>query len=93
MNKHKRWSMAAARVLAVTLGVWLWSATFLFPHSTAQFLNAWLTGEVIFIVASVAGYRGLPLGRRIRLTQVRPGSGTLELGLPMPALVFTRIAP
>ena len=29
-------------------------------------------------------YRGLPLGRRIKLTQVRPSSGYLELAAPMP---------
>ena len=29
-------------------------------------------------------YRGLSLGRRIKLTQVRPTSGTLELVSPMP---------
>lgn len=29
-------------------------------------------------------YRGLPLGRRIKLTQVRPTSGYLELATPMP---------
>jgi len=29
-------------------------------------------------------YRGLPLGRRIKLTQVRPASGYLELPAPMP---------
>lgn len=35
-------------------------------------------------------YRGLSLGRRIRLSQVRPSSGYLELPAPMP--VGTRIA-
>lgn len=35
-------------------------------------------------------YRGLPLGRRIKLTQVRPGSGYLEMPAPMP--VGTAIA-
>lgn len=35
-------------------------------------------------------YRGLPLGRRIKLTQVRPASGYLELPAPMP--VGTRIS-
>ena len=37
-------------------------------------------------------YRGLPLGRRIKLTQVRPSSGFLELAAPMPvgtAIVIT----
>lgn len=37
-------------------------------------------------------YRGLPLGRRIKLTQVRPSSGYLELATPMPvgtAIVIT----
>jgi hypothetical protein len=29
-------------------------------------------------------YRGLPLGRRIKLTQVRPSTGYLELPTPMP---------
>src|ERR1044071_7223832 len=29
-------------------------------------------------------YRGLSLGRRIRLTQIRPSSGYLELPAPMP---------
>ena len=29
-------------------------------------------------------YRGLPLGRRIKLTQVRPTSGYLEMPTPMP---------
>ncbi len=29
-------------------------------------------------------YRGLPLGRRIKLTQVRPASGYLEMPAPMP---------
>jgi hypothetical protein len=35
-------------------------------------------------------YRGLPLGRRIKLTQIRPSTGYLELPAPMP--VGTRIA-
>jgi hypothetical protein len=35
-------------------------------------------------------YRGLPLGRRIKLTQIRPSSGYLELPAPMP--VGTSIA-
>jgi hypothetical protein len=35
-------------------------------------------------------YRGLSLGRRIRLSQVRPSSGALELSAPMP--VGTQIA-
>ena len=35
-------------------------------------------------------YRGLPLGRRIKLTQVRPASGYLEMPAPMP--VGTHIA-
>lgn len=35
-------------------------------------------------------YRGLSLGRRIKLTQVRPGSGYLELPGPMP--VGTQVA-
>jgi len=35
-------------------------------------------------------YRGLPLGRRIKLTQIRPSSGYLELPTPMP--VGTAIA-
>jgi hypothetical protein len=35
-------------------------------------------------------YRGLSLGRRIRLTQMRPSSGYLELSAPMP--VGTQIA-
>jgi hypothetical protein len=35
-------------------------------------------------------YRGLSLGRRIKLTQVRPGSATLELAAPMP--VGTHVA-
>ena len=35
-------------------------------------------------------YRGLPLGRRIKLTQVRPTSGVLELAAPMP--VGTQLA-
>jgi hypothetical protein len=35
-------------------------------------------------------YRGLSLGRRIKLTQVRPSSGYLELPSPMP--VGTRVA-
>lgn len=35
-------------------------------------------------------YRGLSLGRRIKLTQVRPSSGTLELATPMP--VGTQVA-
>ncbi|MGN6108252.1 MAG: hypothetical protein ACTHU0_24305 [Kofleriaceae bacterium] len=34
-------------------------------------------------------YRGLPLGRRIKLTQVRPTAGYLELSTPMP--VGTRV--
>lgn len=34
-------------------------------------------------------YRGLPLGRRIKLTQIRPSAGFLELPAPMP--VGTRI--
>ena len=35
-------------------------------------------------------YRGLPLGRRVKLTQVRPGSAYLEMPAPMP--VGTAIA-
>ena len=35
-------------------------------------------------------YRGLPLGRRIKLTQIRPSTGYLELAAPMP--VGTAIA-
>lgn len=35
-------------------------------------------------------YRGLSLGRRVKLSQVRPGSGLLELATPMP--VGTAIA-
>lgn len=35
-------------------------------------------------------YRGLSLGRRIKLTEVRPSSGTLELAIPMP--VGTHVA-
>jgi hypothetical protein len=35
-------------------------------------------------------YRGLPLGRRIKLTEIRPGTGYLELPAPMP--VGTRLA-
>lgn len=35
-------------------------------------------------------YRGLSLGRRVKLTQVRPSSGYLELAAPMP--VGTRVA-
>ncbi|MBA3391569.1 MAG: hypothetical protein H0T89_02940 [Deltaproteobacteria bacterium] len=35
-------------------------------------------------------YRGLPLGRRIKLTQVRPSTGYLEMPTPMP--VGTQIA-
>jgi hypothetical protein len=35
-------------------------------------------------------YRGLPLGRRVKLTQIRPSTGYLELPAPMP--VGTRIA-
>lgn len=35
-------------------------------------------------------YRGLPLGRRIKLTQVRPSTGYLELAAPMP--VGSRLA-
>ena len=35
-------------------------------------------------------YRGLPLGRRIKLTQIRPSTAYLELPAPMP--VGTRIA-
>jgi ABC-type antimicrobial peptide transport system permease subunit len=29
-------------------------------------------------------YRGLPLGRRIKLTEIRPSTGYLELPAPMP---------
>ena len=36
------------------------------------------------------GYRGLPLGRRVKLTQVRPSTGYLEAPQPMP--VGTAIA-
>lgn len=35
-------------------------------------------------------YRGLPLGRRIKLTEIRPSTGYLELPAPMP--VGTRLA-
>jgi hypothetical protein len=35
-------------------------------------------------------YRGLPLGRRIKLTQIRPSTGYLELPAPMP--VGTKIS-
>jgi len=37
-------------------------------------------------------YRGLSLGRRIKLTQVRPTSGTLELPSPMPVGTHVTIA-
>ncbi|HEX2687779.1 MAG TPA: hypothetical protein VHN14_14230 [Kofleriaceae bacterium] len=37
-------------------------------------------------------YRGLSLGRRIKLTQVRPRSGFLELASPMPVGTYVVIA-
>jgi hypothetical protein len=37
-------------------------------------------------------YRGLPLGRRIKLTQVRPTSGYLEMPAPMPVGTLLAIA-
>ena len=37
-------------------------------------------------------YRGLSLGRRIKLTQVRPSSGFLELAIPMPVGTHVAIA-
>jgi len=37
-------------------------------------------------------YRGLSLGRRIKLTQVRPSSGYLELPSPMPVGTLVAIS-
>jgi hypothetical protein len=37
-------------------------------------------------------YRGLPLGRRVKLTEIRPSTGYLEMPMPMPVGTAIQIA-
>lgn len=41
------------------LGVWLFISAFLWPHTVAQFHNAWMTGIIVtsFALAGIAGIR------------------------------------
>jgi hypothetical protein len=45
------------RVLNALLGFWLFVSAFMWPHTTAQFHNAWVTGMLVtvFAVAAIAG--------------------------------------
>jgi O-antigen ligase len=42
------------RVVDVVLGLWLVASAFLWPHGTAQFLNAAVTGALIAAISAVA---------------------------------------
>jgi hypothetical protein len=46
-----------ARTAAAVLGVWLFFSAFLWPHGSAQFHNAWITG-VLAVTAAMAGLHG-----------------------------------
>ncbi|HSN96798.1 MAG TPA: SPW repeat protein [Candidatus Nanopelagicales bacterium] len=46
--------MTAARGINVALGVWLFISAFLWPHSYAQFTNAWVLG-VLCVAFAVIG--------------------------------------
>jgi hypothetical protein len=50
--------MTTPSVIKILLGVWLFISAFLWPHSTAQFNNAWMLG-VIVVVAGILSMRGL----------------------------------
>lgn len=46
------------RILNAMLGLWLFVSAFLWPHTPAQFHNAWLVGLLvtIFAVLTIAGF-------------------------------------
>lgn len=46
--------MPAARFANIILGVWLFISAFIWPHTHAQFYNAWILGVLCVIFAAVA---------------------------------------
>jgi hypothetical protein len=47
-------SVGFARIANIALGVWLFLSAYLWPHSGAQFVNAWICGIVAVIFAAAA---------------------------------------
>lgn len=45
---------AAARVVELALGVWLFLSAFVWPHSQAETINAWIVGALAIVFAVVA---------------------------------------
>lgn len=46
--------MTAARGINIALGVWLFISAFIWPHSYAQFTNAWIIGVLVTAVAVIS---------------------------------------
>ena len=43
-----------ARYLNIALGIWLVISAYIWPHSSAQFANAWISGLIVARFATVA---------------------------------------
>jgi hypothetical protein len=44
----------SARIANVILGVWLFISAFLWPHTQAQFSNAWILGVICVVLALIS---------------------------------------
>jgi hypothetical protein len=67
-----------ARLMNVVWGVWLVISVFMWPHSDAQFVNAWICGSVLLLLAAVT----------MRFPVLHPASGALGLWLIASSLLF-----
>ena len=58
--KGRREDAIGARLINAMLGLWLFLSSFLWSHSHAQLLNAWIVGigAVTFALAALAGSTG-----------------------------------
>ena len=76
------------RVLNALLGMWLLVSAFLWPHSLAQFHNAWITGALatMFAIMSMSGarwsrYPNFALGLWLFFSLVFLGVGSMATAL------------
>jgi hypothetical protein len=55
-----------ARVANVVVGLWLFASGFLWPHTQAQRLSAWIVG-LVAVTAALAGLSGHRWGRYVNV--------------------------
>lgn len=55
-----------ARSMNLSLGLWLFLSSFLWPHSTPQLVNAWIV-SILAVTAALAGLEGRHRDRYLNL--------------------------